>query len=1493
MGSARAQALGAQVTRRPVVVILGMLTKIPVGGPAWLLLHYLEGFRRLGYDPYYVEAHARTPSMFMEHEEDGGSASAAAFIDATLRRFGFGDRWAFHALHEDGRVYGLSEQRLRRLYRSADLIVNLHGGTVPLAEHAESGRLVYLETDPVELEVELHHGLQHARDFVAPHSAFFTWGLNYGNADCRVPLGDLTFHPTPPPVVLDFWRPDGLPPRDAFTTVGNWEQAWRSVELDGELYHWSKHHEFLNILDLPRRVPDAVLELALSSYDEQARALLEEHGWRVVAALPFSRDLDGYRAYVRGSRGELTVAKDQNVRLRSGWFSERSATYLAAGRPVITQETGFSNVLPTGEGLFGFTTVEEAAAAVDAVYSDYDRHARAAREIAHEYFDAQVVVGRMLAQLGLSPKHAKQAIRATVAVGGGRADVGGPAEPDVAPSAREALAVRLAALRREASERGEPSGELGISTAEAYARMIERIRELVAAALPADARVVVVSKGDNELLRLGGRDSAHFPQTEAGVYLGHHPADSGAVIAHLETQRRRGADYLLLPSTSLWWLEYYGDFSDHLDRTGTLVVERADTCRVYALSPEAAARAQQVADTPVADAAPPVLVGGLEERAARLEIGQLLLTLGRPREAALTAWDALDADGDEPRLLVVLARCEEALGDRSAAASLAARAAELAGDDYTSNLELARYAWEHGRLSLAERTLERLVELYPADHVPADDLAAFYSSRLETAALEPALVQRVAERAEALSAGGTASPGALLRLCEAFLALRREREATAMLTAALERSSFEQEPLRAFARRVSRPGAEPSFEDGRALALALTQAGNAHFAAADALRAEACWRLARAAAPGEPAPAFNLAWHALARGDVAAALEQLGAFSRVYPEQSAQIVWPWGDGASWPRARMPLVRSFESLKPRGKPWPRITVITPSFNQAAYLEETLLSVLNQDYPELEYIVVDGGSTDGSVEILRRYEPRLNRLIVEPDRGQSDALNKGLREATGDLVLWVNSDDMLAPGALLMAAVLHLSTDADVLAGFCLEHDARRFAVVNLPAVTQETFSPAHLANLFEYWLKGHYFYQPEVIFTRRMLERVGPSLREDLHYTMDYEFWLRCSGAGARVSVVHWPVGLFRKHPQQKTSALDAAIIEQGTVRDEFQVPAPSFERALSIRTRLNRGLSRPVPRIAVVSTRADKIFASGTAAELADALAADGLDVTFRTDLGVDAARRADLAIVLLHLHREHEALRKVREAGVDVPVIGWAWDNHHHTFENYRCAADVDVLIPGHGFATDYLRSDRYLVEASLSLCVTQWTVREAEELFAEYGLGERRNDLYGGFVRYAFAPKRNRLLEQLRDAGMEGVYFLAEDALESYFGRSPAERFADWAAHKVSLCLPLHGDLSQRFFDALLTGQIPVVAPGIPDLDSVVPPAIQQELPVVRFAEYTVEAVTEAYAEALRRFADEGEAGVRRRHEFARREHLFVPRVRALVARARALAGLEDESA
>ncbi len=392
---------------RPILIVLGMITRFPVGGVVWQTVHYLLGFEQLGFEVYYAEEHGMLPRMFADAQDPYGTRKAAEFLAATMDRFGFGSRWSYRPWEAESEYHGVGEQRMTALFGKAAAVINLHGATMPRAEHRCGGALIYLETDPVAPQIELHNEVQATADFLDAHTAFFTYGENLGAPDCKVPLppARYAFYPTRQPIVLELWqgRATAKEP-ECFTTIANWKQAERVMTLDGEVYHWSKHHEFLRFLDLPQRTAQP-FELALSSYEAAEGEMLQAHGWRVCPALEFTGDIDAYRDYIIGSRGEWTVAKDQNVRLRSGWFSDRAATYLAAGRPVVTQETGFSNLLPTGRGLFAFCTMEETLAAVEAINSDYALHARAAGEIAREHFRADVVLSTMLRQAGVSLPH--------------------------------------------------------------------------------------------------------------------------------------------------------------------------------------------------------------------------------------------------------------------------------------------------------------------------------------------------------------------------------------------------------------------------------------------------------------------------------------------------------------------------------------------------------------------------------------------------------------------------------------------------------------------------------------------------------------------------------------------------------------------------------------------------------------------------------------------------------------------------------------------------------------------------------------------------------------------------------------------------------------------------------------------------------------------------------------------------------------------------------
>jgi hypothetical protein len=261
--------------------------------------------------------------------------------------------------------------------------------------------MIYLETDPGVFQMNVLRGDPIAMRNVAAHKFFFTYASNIGQPDCLVPTAGLKWHTTRPPVLLDEWHP-GIGPENpsAFTTVGTWRNKGNDIEIGGDTYYWSKHVNFAKVLEVGSRSGQPI-ELAtdLSSGPDYDRAIAGGFTFRPV--VPMSMDIDDYRHYISASRGEFTVSKDLYVRTRSGWFSDRTVCYLAAGRPVITQFTGFEKYIPAGNGLLGFTDADSAVESIRAVNADYPRHARAAREVAIEYFDAMKLLGEIARTVGL------------------------------------------------------------------------------------------------------------------------------------------------------------------------------------------------------------------------------------------------------------------------------------------------------------------------------------------------------------------------------------------------------------------------------------------------------------------------------------------------------------------------------------------------------------------------------------------------------------------------------------------------------------------------------------------------------------------------------------------------------------------------------------------------------------------------------------------------------------------------------------------------------------------------------------------------------------------------------------------------------------------------------------------------------------------------------------------------------------------------------------
>jgi hypothetical protein len=375
------------------ILLSGMVAGDPhQGGATWAVMQYVLGLRKLGHEVVLVEPVA---SDLPEEEPLARSASAAYLRELP------GEVTASCALLRDGtrETVGLPYEELERFAREADLLLNISGMLRDERLVASVPVRAYLDIDPGFNQVWSATGEDTGFD---GHTHFVTVGQAIGSPECPVPTCGRNWIGTLPPVVLREWPAATWPPaRDAFTTVGHW-RSYGSVGYEGVRYG-QRVHSFRKLIELPRRA-SARFEVALGIHPDERRDIeaLETHGWKLIDPTAVAPTPDRYREFVQGSKAEIGIAKGGYVASRCGWFSDRSAAYLASGRPVVAQDTGFPRFLPTGDGLLAFATLEEAAERVEEVERDPAQHGAAAREIAVEHLDSDLVLGSLLERLGAS-----------------------------------------------------------------------------------------------------------------------------------------------------------------------------------------------------------------------------------------------------------------------------------------------------------------------------------------------------------------------------------------------------------------------------------------------------------------------------------------------------------------------------------------------------------------------------------------------------------------------------------------------------------------------------------------------------------------------------------------------------------------------------------------------------------------------------------------------------------------------------------------------------------------------------------------------------------------------------------------------------------------------------------------------------------------------------------------------------------------------------------
>jgi GT2 family glycosyltransferase/tetratricopeptide (TPR) repeat protein len=643
----------------------------------------------------------------------------------------------------------------------------------------------------------------------------------------------------------------------------------------------------------------------------------------------------------------------------------------------------------------------------------------------------------------------------------------------------------------------------------------------------------------------------------------------------------------------------------------------------------------------------------------RLRAAMLAARLGDPAEAvaALRSWTP-SADGEGE---AALANLLDALLARGAgAAAIAALHSSAA----------------RGRPGLRRRFVEAGLDAFRRSLNDAPDLVlleAIADTAADLAAtLPPALLAEAARLAESVDRSDL-----LDRLAAPLLAVLDAADPPPWFAAAA----------------AALTEGEPLPLDGAAL----TQRGLALHAAGRLARAGLCFAFALRLDPDDPAIRLNAGFAAAAAGRREEALAAFaGVAGTAGEERMRRLAWPVAartGGVPWPYAP-PDPTLAPPLPPGADEWPLVTIITPALNAGRWLEEAILSVLHQGYPRLQYIVVDGGSTDATPAILARHRQAIDTLIVEPDNGQAEALNKGLARARGELVGWLNADDMLAPGALHAAAATWLAEPetADILHGPCIVHRDRAPTALQAPRLAPGEFTVEALSDVFGGWMKGAFFLQPEALFTRRLLEALGGRVEEGLHYAFDYAFWLAAARHGARPRRVDWPIAFYRLRQGQKTTNRTASVMEQLAVRDRWPRPAPPPERRRTIAARLRAAFGGPAgagpTRLVLFDPRLPRTPAATRALAHASA-ALEAAGVTLQAVHAVDlVSPEAGIVLRMLRAHDGPDWVAPLR-GRFHGPLAGWFVEPDRDPFANAALAKLVDLAVPACTEAASVLAND------------------------------------------------------------------------------------------------------------------------------------------------------------------------------------------------------------
>ncbi len=386
------------------IVVSGFIGLFPTGGATWDYIQYPVGLKMLGHDVYYIEDTMLYPVYQTSGESWDDCSFGVAYLKKAMEEIGLGDNWAYRDV-ASGKIYGMSEAGFKIICETADVLINVSSSLYMREEYMNIPVKILIDTDPMftqyQYYLKLNAGGEEARtatEYMNSHDLFFTFGLNVGQPDCRIPQFGFHWLTTKKPICLKFWeRSSSDQSKFGFTSVMNWTER---PDFRYENESWGqKNKEFQKFYALPE-ISGEKFEIIINRPKDAETARAMEHlrscGWDVLSPDDLISDMQHYKNFVQSSFAEFSITKETYIKSHSGWFSGRSAVYLASGKPVITQDTRWSSYIPAGDGVLAIHDFDTALQAVKEVMVNYEHHSRAAKKIALEYFDSNKVLGDIL-----------------------------------------------------------------------------------------------------------------------------------------------------------------------------------------------------------------------------------------------------------------------------------------------------------------------------------------------------------------------------------------------------------------------------------------------------------------------------------------------------------------------------------------------------------------------------------------------------------------------------------------------------------------------------------------------------------------------------------------------------------------------------------------------------------------------------------------------------------------------------------------------------------------------------------------------------------------------------------------------------------------------------------------------------------------------------------------------------------------------------------------